>query len=558
MRKIARYTIGEIPLLQSIADRMDLRNILDEFIPQHHSEEVAPADILILLIYNLAIGKDPLYGLEKWICSIDLRCIGCEIYENVKFNDDRFGRILDRLFLADRASLMTAVVLSAIKTFKIDLKQLHNDSTTVKASGKYTGKTKSGFELKKGKSKDHRPDLKQLLFSLSISADGAVPIHYKSYPGNRTDDTTHIETWDRLCEISNRPDFLYVADCKVCTDKQLSYITGKHGRVVTIMPETWGEAGAFKNSLRDEKKSKTEILRKTDNNQKINYYYVYEGNYKTTKRGYLIHWIHSSAKAICDCSCREARLTKAENMLLGLLPKINKRKLKSQESISEACDKILSRYKVSNFITITIGQTSEEYKVQAKSGRPGKNAEYKSILKAIHTISWTRNKAVLDKEKNVDGVFPLLSTDLSISAREALVSYKYQPRLEKRFSQFKSIHNAAPLLFKKLERVEANMFVFFIALMFQALIEREIRHEMKHRKLPYLQIYPEGREALRPTTSKVFEVFSQISSYKIVDGESVIEEFTDEFNETQKLILELLDLEKERYWNLKTSLRKTS
>ena len=68
MRKIARYTIGEIPLLQSIADRMDLRNILDEFIPQHHSEEVAPADILILLIYNLAIGKDPLYGLEKWIC----------------------------------------------------------------------------------------------------------------------------------------------------------------------------------------------------------------------------------------------------------------------------------------------------------------------------------------------------------------------------------------------------------------------------------------------------------------------------------------------------------
>jgi hypothetical protein len=63
----------------------------------------------------------------------------------------------------------------------------------VKAYGKIPGRTKTGLKLAHGKSKDHRPDLMQTVFSLSVSSDGAVPVHYKTYSGNRTDDTTHIE-----------------------------------------------------------------------------------------------------------------------------------------------------------------------------------------------------------------------------------------------------------------------------------------------------------------------------------------------------------------------------
>ena len=66
----------------------------------------------------------------------------------------------------------------------------------------------------------------------------------------------------------------------------------------------------------------------------------------------------------------------------------------------------------------------------------------------------------------------------------ALQAYKYQPRLEKRFQQFKHIHHGASLLFKKLERIEATMFAFFIALMIQALIERQVRQTMADRKIP--------------------------------------------------------------------------
>ena len=126
---------------------------------------------------------------------------------------------------------MTEIVINTVKGINLKLDQVHNDSTTVKAYGRISGKTKTGLELKNGISKDHRPDLRQLVYCLSVSADGFVPVHYKTYSGNVTDDTTHIETWNSLKKIIGRADFLYVADCKVCTDAQLFYIVSQKGRV---------------------------------------------------------------------------------------------------------------------------------------------------------------------------------------------------------------------------------------------------------------------------------------------------------------------------------------
>ncbi len=110
--------------------------------------------------------------------------------------------------------------------------------------------------------------MKQIVFSLSLSADGAVPVHFKTYSGNRTDDTTHIETWKQIRAVAGRSDFLYVADCKVCTDQQLAFITGQAGRVVTLLPETWREVKTFKQALRTTKKAKRRILRQLIPNSK--------------------------------------------------------------------------------------------------------------------------------------------------------------------------------------------------------------------------------------------------------------------------------------------------
>jgi transposase len=549
-RTLKRMQVGGLPLIHAIAERMRLKEILYKYIPAHGNEDIPAVETLMLLVYNLILGKDPLYELSEWVESIDFRCINNEDYEHVKFNDDRFGRVLNKLFLVDRASLMTELVVFFVEEFNIVVERISNDSTSLKAFGRYPGRTKTGLELKRGISKDHRPDLKQLVFSLSVAGDGAVPIHYKCYPGNVTDDKTHIETWNTLRKITGCADFLYVADCKLCTDEQLSYIVDQGGRVVTIIPETWKEAELFKENLRQTKKAKDIIWRrrKPGSHDKKEYFSAFKGDYFTTKRGYKIHWIYSSEKRKRDRENREKHLKKVEQCLAVLNGKINKRALKTRKAIEDAAQQIIEEHKLENFFHISIGTITEKHQVQIGTGRPGKNTKYRTRVNTLYTLSWTQKKQALKQEAQTDGVFPLLCTDKQLTAKEVLKAYKYQPRLEKRFAQFKKIHHAAPLLFKKIERIEANMFGFFIALVVQALIEREVRMKMKEQKIEKIRVYPEQREASHPTTSKIIDRFDNICTYKIMENSKVVETFKDSLNEDQKLILSLLNIEEDEYW----------
>ena len=552
LKKITRQYVGEIPILQSIAHQMDIREIFLNHITSHGNEKVHSVDSLILLIYNIACGRQPLYELEQWVNKMDARMFKYNNFNDGKFNDDRFGRALDKLYHADRASLMTEIVIKTINAFNIKLDQFHNDSTSVKAYGKISGKTKSGLELKLGKSKDHRPDLKQLVYCLTVSADGFVPIHFKTYSGNRTDDTTHIETWEALRKLAGRDDFLYIADCKVCTDKQLSHIVSNNGKVITIMPETWREVKQFCDELRKQSKKKKVILRRKNaqNNNKYDVFSCFDGNYETHKRSYTIYWMHSNEKEQQDYKRRQHKLEKIEKLFEELIPKLNKRNLKNKKNIAQRIEEIVEKYKMNNFFETEIKEKQIRYKVQSSKGRPGPNTKYKTVIEKKYSLSWTQNKKTLKMEKNIDGIFPLLCTDSNISCKDAIKAYKYQPRLEKRFSQFKSVHNVAPLLFKNIKRVEAMMFLFFVALMIQAIIEREVRKNMVENEIDNLPLYPEHRVAYHPTTAKIFDRFSEISTYLLKVNNIVVDQFKDSLDEIHLTILDLLQITEKEYWSI--------
>jgi Transposase len=86
------------------------------------------------------------------------------------FNDDRVGRALDHLRRADRATLLTALILHVVHEFQIDLREFHQDTTTVTVHGDYAGQppieqANRPPRITFGYNKDHRPDLKQLVYS---------------------------------------------------------------------------------------------------------------------------------------------------------------------------------------------------------------------------------------------------------------------------------------------------------------------------------------------------------------------------------------------------------
>ncbi|GFP38218.1 hypothetical protein HKBW3S44_01898, partial [Candidatus Hakubella thermalkaliphila] len=119
-----------------------------------------------------------------------------------------------------------------------------SDSTTVKFTGQYARAKGRSIRGKKapfityGYSKDKRPDLKQLLFILTSTSDGAVPVQFRCEAGNENDSRTHEETWDALCRATGRNDFLYVADGKLCNEDAMGYIDRRKGRFVTVLPRT--------------------------------------------------------------------------------------------------------------------------------------------------------------------------------------------------------------------------------------------------------------------------------------------------------------------------------
>jgi hypothetical protein len=490
IQKLKRYQVGGLPLVADIIGRMRLREILDEALQLSGREAIRSVETLTLLVINLVVAKDPLYELADWVDSLDLKPLGFEQRPTSLFSDDRFGRALDKRYQVDRASLQTQLVLAVVRAFDVKLDRIHNDNT-------------------------------------------------------------HIQTWEYLHQLHGRPDFLYVADGKLCTRCQLSHIADQGGRAITIVPQPRNEAKAFLNTLRAGPIPKKPIWRRPKPGQETvtEYFSLHEGSYRMDHGGYSIHWFLSSEKRKKDRYVRQKRLIKAEAALRELAPKLNARRLKTQAQIKKAFEAILVTHQMDTFIDVHIVTHIKVTRLRPRGRPPGEKARYRIRHKAYYSLQWKQNIQALQAQRRVDGVFPLLCTDENLHPREVLKAWKYQPRLEKRFEQLKHVHRAAPLLFKKIERVEANMFIFFVALMVQALLEREVRTALKVQKQGPLKLYPEERDALHPTTSQILKTFADISTYRINLGHDPIHEYTDPLKPVHQEVLALLGIKEYQFWN---------
>lgn len=236
--------VGAHPLIEPLLERLGLREFLQHaFARPDPRLKLAPVDSALVLIRNFTLCRHPLYEVPQWV----RRMVPSELElspEQVDLiNDDRLGRALDKLFLADRRSVVTRLIVHMAQEFRLDLQRLHNDSTTITFSGVYNEHRpredgRRRLRITHGHNKDHRPDFKQLVWSVTVTCDGAVPVHYNVFDGNVTDDQTHIEIWKTLRGVVGSPNFVYVADAKLCTRENMGFIHGQDGRFITVLPRT--------------------------------------------------------------------------------------------------------------------------------------------------------------------------------------------------------------------------------------------------------------------------------------------------------------------------------
>src|SRR5436305_12088163 len=217
-----------------------------------------------------------------------------------------------------------AVVRQVIQEFQVSLDELHNDSTTVSFYGAYDEAAEESehrgrptHAITWGHSKARRPDLKQLLYTLTVTSDGHVPVSFASASGNTVDDRTHIATWDLLHELIGRADFLYVADCKLASSENLSHIATRGGRFVTVLPRGRSEDVAFRRRLR----TTPSILKWTllyaladEHGREVDELYI-GGDDHVHAEGYRLLWYRSTRKAEQDKSRRARSIQKATEAL---------------------------------------------------------------------------------------------------------------------------------------------------------------------------------------------------------------------------------------------------
>ena len=157
------------------------------------------------------------------------------------------------------------------------------------------------------------------------------------------------------------------------------------------------------------------------------------------------------------------------------------------------------------------------------------------------------NQERIQSEAATDGIFPIITNIADMSIADILQKYKYQPYLEKRHEQLKNVLEVAPVFIKDARRIEAFLFVYFLALLIASLIERELRLAMKIEGLESLPLYPEKRKCKSPTSRRALEIFSSLRKSVLFNKQEKVETFFDKLDPLQKQILKLLNIPSRHY-----------
>jgi transposase len=549
---LTSYRVAALPILDGILRRLRLEAFLRDHLPREDARSrVSTATGLMVLVKNLLISREPLYGIGEWAARHVPELLGLTPTQLAALNDDRVGRCLDRLFDADIPSLTLAVVTHAVAEFGVDLDELHNDSTTVTFHGDYeaadherTLRGKLRLAITHGHNKDHRPDLKQLLYILTVSCDGAVPVHFRVESGNASDDRSHIDTWKTLCKLTGRRDFLYVADCKLATAENMAHLHQNGGRFLTVPPRTRGEDATFRAAVRAGLDRWQHLHDKFDDDgELIDRYRIHEPE-ATTAEGYRLVWFHSTRKAELDALSRHKRLERATTALTELRAKLGspRTRYRDHAKVAQAVDTILHDVDVDGLVVVAIEERTTETFRQDHRGRPGPDTRYVRSEATRFDLTWRLDHDQLADEARCDGIFPLVTNATALSAVDLLLAYKQQPMIEKRFSQLKTDFVVAPVFLKEVSRIQALLCVYFFALLTESLLERELRRAMSRGGVESLPLYPEARACRRPTARRVIDLFEDVQRHDLETAGQPAVVFLTELTRLQRSILRLMGM----------------
>ena len=546
-QEIRGADVKHLPIISAYASRIGLVEAIDGLLDC--DMEVSPGRMVLAMILDSLSGRSPLFRMELFFADQDVELVLGQDIPLAKMRDHTFGRVLDRLAEVGTNKVLGVVVMGVIKSFDLDMSHVHHDTTSHSLYGDYAFYDEENpvdpFVITHGFSKDHRPDLKQLVHSL-LCVDHGIPIYSKLHDGNASDKNINrfiiSEMVERMRKLG-RKDFIYVADSALITQNNLSLINGWEGGCLFLsrLPLTYNECrDAIARAVAADAWEEIGIIsdQPETKNRKPASYKAFETGVTLYGTDYRVVVVHSDAHD----KRRTKRVDKELHKDLKELTKLTKK----LEKVSYVCLPD-AQAAASRLPSGTYHELSAEIEPAHKYARGRPRADgARTITETRYAlkIRITPKDESIEKARQEAGCFVLItnapsSGSKAVSAKQLLTTYKDQHMVESNFAFLKDPIFVNALFLKSPRRIEALGLVLILALLIWRLIERAMRLSLKADQAKITGWV--NRKTSRPTTFMMTTKFSGMLVLLVAGKRHLVRPLS----ELQLQYLKILDIKPE-------------
>jgi transposase len=407
--------------------------------------------VLFALVCNRALAPCSKLAAAEW-ASRDVRIPGLEAMD-----EDQAYRAMDVLCAADTEARVQEAVFFAVAdllNLEVDLLFFDTTSTYFERDEPEAGADGGPGFRSLGHSKDHRPDLPQVVIGLAVTREG-IPVRVWVWPGNTSDQTVVSEVKDDLAGW-RLGRCVWVVDRGFSADENLRYLTRAGGH--------WIAGERMRDGSPD---AKAALARQGRYRAVRDNLRVKEVDLGLDGKRFVV--CHNPAEAERDRQERDAQLARIEAELERIEAlRERERRQRARESRG------------------TRAGGSQRAKTQRALARDQERAHVKAEcalrdhptlgryvrLTATGRLRIDRGKVAA--EERLDGKFLLSTSDPDISAEDVALGYKNLLEAERSFRDLKGILRLRPVFHRLEERIRAHILICWLALLLVRLCERQI------------------------------------------------------------------------------------
>jgi len=199
---ITDYAIKDLDhlgLVAAMVDELEIVKTIDMLISQDHNQRYISVGMAtkVMILNGLGFVQRVLYLMPMFFENKPLeRLLGHGITAE-QLNDDTLGRALDAIYEYGPGKLYSQVAVKVVRILGLTCRFCHLDSTSFHTDGEHNSKEEpleGVIHIRKGYSRDHRPDLNQVVLQLITENQAGIPIRMAALSGNTSDQTSFRET----------------------------------------------------------------------------------------------------------------------------------------------------------------------------------------------------------------------------------------------------------------------------------------------------------------------------------------------------------------------------